>query len=221
MSAVGSDPVPDYRCRGSIPLVNGGPLIINHYKTPIYIMAIIKLSNGTETIIDDDLVDFVSQWKFGGSKKGYVRANVKRDGVSFFVSLHFCVMHSDLESKSAVELHRLEVRKKSPVPVIDHINRNPLDNRRDNLRHATPYQNCLNVTKRKGLASKYLGVSISIDKGGKRKRWMARLMYDKRYVFYKAFPFTKAGEIAAARARDAAALKFHREFASLNFPENE
>lgn len=43
--------------------------------------------------------------------------------------------------------------------VIDHINRNPLDNRLVNLRIVTPSENIRNKTKQKGLTSKYLGIA--------------------------------------------------------------
>jgi len=42
---------------------------------------------------------------------------------------------------------------------VDHINGDPLDNRRENLRMATPMQNAANAHKRSGCSSIYKGVS--------------------------------------------------------------
>lgn len=48
--------------------------------------------------------------------------------------------------------------------IVDHINGDPLDNRRENLRIATESLNSLNRRKRLGLTSRYGGVSWFKDK---------------------------------------------------------
>ena len=97
--------------------------------------------------------------------------------------------------------------------VVDHINHNGLDNRKANLRHATRVQNNRNrlIIKRKGASSKYKGVSWR----KRKKRWHARIHVNGRYKFLGYFK----EEINAAKAYDKAAKKYHKEFASLNFPD--
>jgi len=91
----------------------------------------------------------------------------------------------------------------------DHKNRNTLDNRRNNLRKATDFQNKANRGIRKTNTSGYKGVSWV----KKDKKWRAAMgyQYKKLYLGY----FNSPEE--AARAYDAAAMKYHGEFARLNF----
>ena len=60
---------------------------------------------------------------------------------------------------------------------IDHMNRNPLDNRIENLRTCNRQQNACNTNPRKG-SSKYKGVSWSKT----RKKW-ASIIYHKGSQF--------------------------------------
>jgi hypothetical protein len=93
---------------------------------------------------------------------------------------------------------------------IDHINCNGLDNRRKNLRLATHSQNSCNRPKRKNTTSRFVGVHFS----KKSKRWVAQIKYQggKKWLGYFD------NEIDAAQAFDRAAIKYHGEFARLNFP---
>lgn len=106
----------------------------------------------------------------------------------------------------------------TPVPrgfLVDHINRDKLDNRRCNLRLATRAQNEANKRKRRTQAggkpsSKYKGVSYR--KGYKKKPWRAVINYEKRYINIGNFKT----EIEAAKAYNEAAKKYFGEFAFLN-----
>ena len=94
--------------------------------------------------------------------------------------------------------------------VCDHINRNGLDNRKANLRAATVSQNLCNRPKRTTRTrSKYKGLEWDRI----QRKWKARIQLNGRKIYLGSF----ASEIAAARAYDAAAKKYHRNFASLNF----
>jgi hypothetical protein len=94
---------------------------------------------------------------------------------------------------------------------IDHINNNGLDNRKANLRHATPAQKARNRRKTAAkTSSKYKGVSYH---AGQRK-WCASIHVNGQSEYLGLFQ----NEIDAAKAYDAAAKKHHKEFAVLNFP---
>ena len=58
-----------------------------------------------------------------------------------------------------VTLHRIMFGKLNQGYVVDHINRNRLDNRRENLRICTSLQNSYNKSKPKNSICKYKGVS--------------------------------------------------------------
>ena len=93
--------------------------------------------------------------------------------------------------------------------VVDHINRNGLDNRKANLRFATVSQN--NWNSRKGFncgSSKYKGVSWSKDK----KKWAVWLSVNKKNKQFGYFDDEKE----AARVYNEVAKKHRGEFAVLN-----
>jgi len=90
--------------------------------------------------------------------------------------------------------------------IVDHINLNKLDNRRENLRYATKSENNTNTKIRKDNSSGYVGVY----KNG--SSWSARLDKGGKVVYFETF-ITKE---AAAYAYNAAALKHHGPFAKLN-----
>lgn len=89
--------------------------------------------------------------------------------------------------------------------VIDHINRNPSDNRRSNLRFATRRENQGNLRSSNMSRGEYKGV-----RRARESTWEARLAH--RYIG----SFRSPEE--AARAYDAAARDYFGPFALVNFP---
>ncbi len=110
------------------------------------------------------------------------------------------------ERGEMIMMHR-EIMKPPPGMVVDHIDGDSLNNRRNNLRICTPGQNNHNRTF-KGNNSGFAGVYRY------GKRWKAMITYKGEQIMIGAFD----DKIEAARARDRKALEIYGPFACLNFP---
>lgn len=105
-----------------------------------------------------------------------------------------------------VPMHRVLFDDK-PL-VIDHVNGNGLDNRKDNLRQCTIAENSRNRRANRGKVFK--GVCLHKPSG----KFYARIKIDGRLKYLSSH----ADAVEAAKAYDAAALKYYSNFANLNFP---
>lgn len=95
-------------------------------------------------------------------------------------------------------LHRLLMDPPKDM-VVDHINRNPLDNRRINLRVCTMEENNRNLSLRKNNSSGTMGVYFKPDK--KHKPWVAQKYYKGAWLPIKLFK-TKEEAIAHRKYLD-------------------
>lgn len=105
-------------------------------------------------------------------------------------------------------LHRIILRP-APNEEVDHINGDPLDNRRENLRICTRRQNAAARRFPSG-KSGYRGVSYHCGK------WQASVRVDGVLVYLGRFDTAEE----AAKQYDDAAIEAFGEFANLNFPRS-
>lgn len=152
----------------------------------------LRTNKGTAFIVDADIAEILVGMRI------YERP--ARDGVYLYLSI----------SGVSVGLHRFIIGDECKGLVVDHRNRNTLDNRRENLRVCTSGENTKNQGKRKKNTSGYKGVFIH----GKRSRWMARIESNNKGYYLGSYETKEA----AARAYDRGAIKLHGQFAALNFP---
>jgi len=117
----------------------------------------IKLTKGQFALVDDDMFEYLNQWKWHLSSHGYAMRRPPRSKVIY--------MHRVINNTSDSEL-------------TDHVNRNKLDNRKKNLRGANRFLNGINRGKNKNNTSGYKGVSSNKRNG----KWQAFIHYSyKRY----------------------------------------
>lgn len=158
---------------------------------------------GKVAIVDDaDLAAFaLFRWSLGSD--GYARRKAteseKASGAPTNIAMHRQVLGIHL------------TRGVPGVAEVDHINRDRLDNRRENLRVVGRRLNSINRAG-SGKYSQYIGVSFFKP----AKLWRAYMQRDGKRVELGYFK----SEVAAAQARDAAIIATHGNDPSLlNFPE--
>ena len=157
-------------------------------------MRYIKLSQGKCAIVDDDMYEYLNQWKWHaikGKRTFYAVRNEKSGNGNGTILMHRII----LDAPQGMET--------------DHINHNGLDNRKVNLRICTHRENLQNQRPRRAGTSKYKGVSR--NKGS----WTARIVYHGVRIYLG----TCKSELIAARTYDATAKELFGAFAYPNFPD--
>lgn len=124
---------------------------------------------------------------------------------------HYAVGYPSGIANGQAKLHRL-ILGAIPGETVDHINGNPLDNRRANLRLVTHAQNLWNsapMTTNKKRTSSYRGV------WQQKGRYCARITCHHKRTFLGFFDTEKD----AALAYDSKARELYGVYARLNFPD--
>lgn len=134
-------------------------------------------------IIDIDMVELISQYKWNLSG-GYARTMIDGHGVF----MHKVIMN-DIDNKFT----------------IDHINRNRLDNRKNNLRYATIQENSFNQSIYKNNTSGVASVRYNKNKN----KWEADIQIHRKRIYLGAFKTKEE----AIEARKIAEEKYFGEYA--------
>ncbi len=153
-------------------------------------IALIPLNQGKSAqldIIDIDLAEL--RWTLNCSR--YANRRIEKNGQGKHVSMHRVVLERKLGRSITAGM------------VVDHINGDGLDNRRENLREATQAQNLRNTRLRSDSASRYKGITPIVP-----NTWKAFI--NEQLIGY----FDTAQD--ASLAYDKAALALYGEFACLN-----
>lgn len=143
----------------------------------------IQLTKGRVALIDDDDFLLVSQWKWAFDGRYAVRSQRYGD--------------RKLGKKRRIYLHRL-VSKAPLGKCVDHLNGNPLDNRKSNLLVCTQVQNQANRHKlNRNNTSGFKGVLWL--KGA--KRWRAVVVDNRKLIHLGQFKLIEEA-VAARRSFD-------------------
>jgi hypothetical protein len=156
----------------------------------------IPLTRDKFAIVDEADYGWLNQWKWCYAYGGYVGRSQylgggRENAVTKTILMHRLIMNAPLF------LH------------VDHVNRNTLDNRRENMRLVTNSQNMMNRIANVNFASsQYKGVSWHKTK----QKWGVVIVKDK--IRYNLGHFDD--ESKAALAYNAAAIKLFGPYARLN-----
>ena len=157
----------------------------------------IPLTQGKFALVDDDMFEYLNQWKWfayqGKYGKWYARRN---EGKRPF--------------RRIIHMHRV-VSNTSDGMETDHRDGDGLNNQRYNLRDSTHSQNIANITKRSDNTSGYKGVHWHKH----RKKWASQIRVAGKKISLGYYDSAEE----AARAYDRAALKYFGPYAVLNFQE--
>lgn len=159
-----------------------------------------ELTRGYITLISPEFAQVVGLWKW--------KANAS--GRGWYAARNHTTRINGERRTIVIWLHRTILTLPHGL-FVDHINRNTLDNRLENLRAASASANSINRRCRTGTSSKYRGVSRRWGK------WRALITINGVRKPLGAFET----EIEAALAYDREAKVLHGEFAVLNFKEQK
>jgi len=163
---------------------------------------------------DADLMDICNEYLNYNPENGvfrWVKKSKRSTKLNSIAGHKNSIGYIQIRLKGKIYLaHRLAflLENKYLPKCVDHINRNPSDNRISNLREATQAQNTLNRATPKHNISGYKGVHF--DKS--RKKWMAYINVNSKRINLGRF----LDKNRAAQTYNLAARMYHGQFAYTN-----
>lgn len=168
------------------------------------------------TYVDADYYPLASNWLWIKGKQ-YIKTSFSKDNLER-IGLQRCYKVLKERKYNAVFLHRFVLGLGNDVKLVgDHISGVKLDNRFENLRYITSYQNTLNTGKKcRNSFSRYKGLSFYKDRYDKGQAcWRAAVKIKDRYISKWCY-----SETAAAKAYDNILRKsLPNEVHKFNFPK--
>jgi len=150
----------------------------------------IPLGHGLYALVDAADYEWLSQWNWSIRGNGYATRT---------------------EKGKTVLMHR-QIMQAPKGKIVDHIDGNPHNSYRSNLRICSRAENLLNTGKRAGATSPFKGVWLNRSTG----RWYAAIRCRGQRIWLGAY----VDEVEAARAYDLKAVDRFGVFARPNFPED-
>ncbi len=158
----------------------------------------IPLTKGFVALVDDNLYDYLMQWKW--------YAHRAAPGLKYYAKRSVW----DGCRHKQIHMHRV-IAGSTPGQRTDHIDGDGMNNQRYNLRSCTNAQNMCNRKAQRNNTSGWKGVSWV----KKLNKWRAQIESEGKGQMLGHFH----DPIEAALAYDEAARRLHGEFASTNFLE--
>ncbi len=167
----------------------------------------IKLTQGKVAIVDDEDFEYLNQWKWFYCR--YAKRTYREGESNRVIGIK--------RPKLYERMHRVIVKCPEGL-FVDHIDGNPLNNQKSNLRICTLIENSKNRKSKTGSTSDYLGVSLRkyIRPNKTYFYWEASIFSNKKITHLGHFPYTPEGEIMAAKTYNEHAVIHHGAFARLN-----
>lgn len=166
-------------------------------------MKTIELTKGQVALVDDEDFEWLNSFKWHVHKDNYKEK---------YNHGYYAVRKMRKNGKEYMQfMHRLIFNINDSGIMIDHVNGNKLDNRRENLRIATKSENGQNRRKQINNKSGFMGVFW--HKGFNKYR--AVIMFNGKTLYLGLY----ICPVKAAKAYDCKALELFGENAKLNFKE--
>lgn len=158
-------------------------------------MKLIPLTQGHVALVDDQDYEDLMRYKWFADIRG----------CGIYIKRHRPIIDG---KNGNIYMHRQIMGVSDSKMIVDHINGNQLDNRRENLRLCTHSQNSMNCKATKGRRIPFKGVFVRPS-----GRFGARIMFERRQITIGTFDTQEE----AACAYDQKAKELFGEFANPNF----